>query len=368
MRYLFFTNTPAHVHLYKHVIDELAEDGHDVHVLARDYGCTVALAAWHDLPFDVYGRCGVSVGSLTRNLPIHLANIVRLSRRYDPDLIFGVGAFATLAGVVTGTAPVLVHDSEPTGFDHAVSRSFARAILTPAAFRKSLGDDHYVFRGFKECAYLHPDRFSPSGTIRDRLDLAPDERFAIVRLNAFGSHHDLGHRGFTPPQRRRLLERLAAHVTVLVSDEGGQRPPSMPAVRPFELHPAFIHEALAAADLLVADTQTMVTEAALLGTPAVRCNSFVGDGDMGNFIELERQGLVQNCETFEVALETAESLLADPGSKAEWGRRRDRYVADLVDLTAVLRSIARRPDDLDAIEGVEPYGRRTTAPRRPGPP
>ena len=41
MRYLFFNNTPAHVHLYKHAVAELERQGHDVLVLGRDYGCTL---------------------------------------------------------------------------------------------------------------------------------------------------------------------------------------------------------------------------------------------------------------------------------------------------------------------------------------
>ena len=356
MRYLFFANTPAHVHLYKHAATTLAEEGHDVLVLARDYGCTVALAERYDLPFEVYGKCETTLGSLAMNLPPQVTRVLRRARAFDPDLIFGIGAYATMAGLATGTPPVLVLDSEPTGLDHAVSRPFARAILTPAAFRKSLGDDHYVFRGFKESAYLHPDRFSPSGDVRERLGLDPDDRFAIVRFNAFGSSHDVGHGGFSPDERRRLVETLADHATVLVSDEAGDLEFSGLPARPFDLHPADIHDALWAADLLVADTQTMVTEAALLGTPAVRSNSFVGEDDMGNFLELERRDLVRNCATFEEARETAEGLVADPEAKTRWRRRRDRYVADQVDLTAVLLSVARRPDDVAGVEGLRPFG------------
>lgn len=354
MRHLFLVNTPAHVHLYKHVVGALEAEGHEVTVLARDYGCTVALAEWHDLPFEIYGACGTSVGSLTSNLLAHVARITRLARRFDPDLIFGVGAYATIAGIATRTPPILVLDSEPTGLDHSISRPYARAILTPATFRKSLGSDHYVFRGFKESAYLLPTHFSPSEFVRDRLGLAPDDRFVVVRLNAFGSSHDIGQEGFTPEQRRRLVERLAEYATVLVSDEGGDLPVSELPARRFDLHPALIHDALAAADLLVADTQTMVTEAALLGTPAVRSNTFVGDDDMGNFLELERRELVENCETYDEALRTAERLLSDPNCKSKWQRRRDRYVTDLVDLTEVLHSLALDPSPED-VEGLFPY-------------
>ena len=363
MRYLFLANTPAQVHLYKHLVAMLQEEGHEVLVLVRDYGCTLALAERYGFPFEVYGGCGTRVRSVVRNLPTHVARIGLHARRFDPDLVFGMGAYATVAGVATRTAPVLVRDSEPSKLDDIVSRPFAGVMLTPAAYREPLGENHYVFRGFKECAYLHPDRFSPSGGVREQLGLDPDERFAIVRLNAFGSSHDVGHGGFTSAQRRRLVTALSDHATVLVSDEGGDLSMSDLPARRFNLHPASIHDALAAADLLVADTQTMVTEAALLGTPAVRSNSFVGEDDMGNFLELERQGLVHNVERFDDVLDIATRLVETDGVQANW-RRRDEYVADLVNLTDVLVEVATDVGALDRVDALSRDTAETDVPKR----
>lgn len=340
MRYLFMTNTPAHVHLYKHVVRELEKRGHDVLVLGRDYGCTVDLLAYYDLPYRVYGRCGTTKFSLLRELPSQYLTIAREIRRFRPNLIFGMGGYAAHGGALAGVPVVLILDSEPTSLDHLVSRPFAKAILTPHAFGKDLGAKHYRFHGFKETAYLHPDVYRPSGDIREALGLADDERFAIVRFNAFGSHHDVGHAGFTPERRRELISRLAERVTVFVSDESEEMALDALDARPFELHPALLHDALAEADLLVADTQTMVTEAALLGTPAIRSNSFVGVGDMGNFVELEQEGLIYNVADFGAVLERAEALLADSGSKSRWQARRDEYLADKVNLTETILGVA----------------------------
>jgi predicted glycosyltransferase len=193
--------------------------------------------------------------------------------------------------------------------------------------------------------------YSPS-PVRADLGLDPDERFAIVRLNAFGSHHDVSQEGFTRGARGRLVERLAEHATVLVSDEAGDASMADLPARHFDLHPARMHDALSAADLLVADTQTMVTEAALLGTPAVRSNSFVGEADMGNFLELEAAGLVRNCRNPDDAIEVAAELLSDPGTNEVWERRRSEYVEDLVNLTRVLVDVAGSPDAPASVDGV----------------
>ena len=365
MRYLFFLNTPAHVHLYRNALDELDARGHEVRAFVRDYSCTVALAEYYDLPFQVYGACGTRKWSLLRSLPSHYVGIAKLVRGYDPDIVFGMGAYAAHTGFVTRARTVLLLDSEPTRLDYSVSTPFADAVLTPHAFRRDLGDRHYVFRGFKECAYLHPAVFDPDPSVRDELGVKADERLVILRLNAFGSHHDVAHSGIGTAEREELLGRLTEEATVLVSDESGELTAAdLPdGARPFDVHPARMHDALAAADLLVADTQTMVTEAALMGTPAVRSNSFVGEDDMGNFIELEDEGLIRNCPTFDELLETAMELLETPNVGEIWAERRDEYMADKVNLTDIIVDLAEaagRPGHVPALRPRSDDSRHST--------
>jgi len=67
-----------------------------------------------------------------------------------------------------------------------------------------------------------------------------------------------------------------------------------------------MHDALSFADLVVSDTQTIITESALLGTPAIRSNSFVGeDNDLGYLVEFAELGLIHNVSEFDRALEIA---------------------------------------------------------------
>jgi hypothetical protein len=356
MKYLFFTNTPAQAHQYRRAVAGLRERGHDVLVLARDYGCTEALLDHYDLPYEIFGRCETQKFSLARELPKHLVKAALKARKFDPDCVFGRGAYAAVAGTVGDAPVVLVDDSGNTDLDHAISVPLADVVLTPHTFDKDLGEKHYEFRGFKELAYLHPDEYEPQTDIRNQLGVGPDEDFAIVRLNAFGSHHDVGEAGFTPEKRRELVEALAEEATVFVSDEGGDMDLNEAPARAFDLHPALLHDALSEASLLVADTQTMVTEAALLGTPAIRSNSFVGEDDMGNFVDLERAGLIYNLRAFDAVLDAATDILADDDADRRWRNLRDDYLADKVNLTEVLLDVAESihaTDRIDRIGGVE---------------
>jgi len=339
MKCLIFANTPAHAHVYKNAVEELQSRNHDVLVLARDYSCTVELLEWHGLPYEVYGKCETNKFSLFQQLPSHYASIIKRTLSFEPDIILGMGAYSAHAGVVSRTPVILLLDSEPTALDINVSRPFAETIVTPTAFRKNLGSNHYVFDGFMETAYLNHETLTPDKSVREELGIG-DEPYTILRLNAFGSHHDVNHDGFTRTQCEELIERLARESVVFVSDEKGNFDLSSLPARLFGVHPGLMHDAIKEASLLVADTQTIVTEAALLGTPVIRSNSFVGEDDMGNFVELENAGLVRNIASFDDVLTTASELLADPAAKERWNRRLEPYLKTKVDLTDIIVALA----------------------------
>jgi len=363
-KYLFFTNTPAHVHLYKNAVSKLLENGNDVLVLGRDYGCTVDLLDYFDLPYELYGKCGTEMMSLLKEIPVHYKNIIKKSKKFKPDLVFGfsLGDYSS-AAAITSTAPLItIMDNRPMWYNGFIFQplisSFTKirdinySILSPTTVQGNLGSHHYRFNGFKETAYLHPDVYTPDSNIREELNISSGESFAIIRLNAFGSHHDVGKKGFSIKQIEMLIDKLSEHTKIFVSDEGGNLEFEKINAEPFSLNPALIHDALAESDLLIADTQTMVTEAALLGTPAIRSNTFVGDEDMGNFIELEKEGLIFNVKEFEIMLDKALELLRDDNTNKVWKKRRKEFLKDKVNLTDLIVDIALNYDGSDTVEKI----------------
>ena len=95
-----------------------------------------------------------------------------------------------------------------------------------------------------------------------------------------------------------------------------------------------IHHVLYFARLLVTDTQTMATEAAILGTPTIRSNKFVDPKkEMGNFIELENRGLLINERDPKKAIEKAEILAEDKKAKKEWKEKKEKLIREKIDIT-----------------------------------
>src|SRR5690606_19210999 len=120
-----------------------------------------------------------------------------------------------------------------------------------------------------------------------------------------------------------------------------------PELEPYRIRidPQDMHSALAHAHLYVGDSQTMAAEAAVLGTPSLRFNDFVGE--IGYLEELEhRYGLTRGIRTDapEQLYEAVRAWLAHDDLKGEWARRRRRMLDEKVDLTEfLLRFIARYP-------------------------
>jgi hypothetical protein len=86
--------------------------------------------------------------------------------------------------------------------------------------------------------------------------------------------------------------------------------------------------------LVVTDTQTIATEAAILGTPVVRSNAFVGQNDMGIFKELEKRHLLFNFEDRRQAIEKAEEISKNSKKfKDEWLHESKRFLEENICIT-----------------------------------
>jgi predicted glycosyltransferase len=343
MRLAIFVNTPAHAHTYRNFVRQATESGDDVLVLAREYSCTLDILEYHDIDYVTYGTHDTSRYSLANfamELPEQFARIAWHIRRFSPEIIFGRGPYAGFAGSVCEARVVLLLDSEPSELLHQISSRVADLIITPSVTDIDLGANHYRIEGFKECGYLHPETYVPDYSVREELGVEPDVPLVIVRFDSLDALHDRGEAGHSANYRQRLIEQLSEKARVLVSDEGGTVDLSDLDGTHFELHPARMHDALATADLLVAETGTMVTESAFLGTPAIACGGFV-EQEFGEFVALEEAGLIETATDIDEVLGLSLAVLDDKDASARYQQRRLAFTKELVDLTELLHTVSR---------------------------
>lgn len=359
-----FVNTPAQVHFFRNVVRELEKRGRATHIVARDYGETVPLLQEMGIEHFIYSTPSSSKAGKVTSIPSDVIKATRWLKRFDIGLITGFGSYDTYASTLMGLPNLIFNDSEFTIstlyyiLEFKLVMPFVDHIITPSYFRQDLGRKQLRVNSLKEMAYLHPSYYTPDEGVLDLLSVSKDEPYSILRFNAFDAIHDKGVWGFDDDSKRELVKRLEEHSRVFISSEKGVPPVLRSNV--INIPRYRIHDALSYARLLVTDTQTMATESAILGTPTVRCNSFVGPTDMGNFIELEEKyGLIVNLSDRGRAIDRAVELVQDKGAKEEWGRKRSRLLDDYVNITALMvwliedypRNMERLIADPEAVSG-----------------
>lgn len=334
MRVLIDISHPAHVHFYRHLHARILASGGEVLVVARDKDVTIDLLKAFEIPHLVVGRSGHRnmAGQLVELLSRDLF-LVRKGMRFRPDLVLTRNPTGVHAARAIGAIGIFdTDDGRAVGVHYRAAAPFAQVITAPDSLPESFGRKGRKYPSYKSLAYLHPDLYTPSPNIRQGLGIEEGERFSVLRLVAHDASHDRHARGIDKTSLDGLVRVLAQQGKVFVSAEGGI--PDIPQVRQLQLPPERIHDVLAAASLVVGDSQTVITEAALLGTPAVRINTWAKSSP--HLTELEmRYGLVMSFlpEELDGALRAAGSLLEDASTQSEWELRRERMLSDKVNLT-----------------------------------
>lgn len=345
MKIVVDINHPAHVHYFKNFIWEMKRKGHEILITASEKDLSFRLLDAYNFSYIPLGSYGKSLISKLVNVPLLDIKMFKAVKSFNPDLFLGFGSIrAAHVATLMNRPSVTLDDSEPSIIGQLLYVPWTNAILTPQSFKKKFGPKHFRFSGYIELAYLHPNYYTPDPSILKYIGNNEHEPFIFVRFVAWNAVHDIGKRGFTDSEKVHLLKTLSKYADVYISSEG-PIPPPLEKYR-IKIPPEKVHDMLYYARLFMGDSQTMTTEAALLGTPAIRYNSFVGKNDMGNFVELENKyGLVFNFNNTEKALQKASELITQPDIKAQWLEKKRRIFKDKIDVTQFLiRFIEHYPD------------------------
>jgi uncharacterized protein len=133
-------------------------------------------------------------------------------------------------------------------------------------------------------------------------------------------------------QKRELIVKLLKRGRVFITAESEIEPDFADLKLPTP--PELIHSVLAFAAMYVGESQTMTSEAAVLGTPALKCNTFAGRLSIPN----EMENKFNLCYSFHPSdfnklLAKIDELLSIPHLKEEWQNRRNRMLQDKIDVT-----------------------------------
>jgi predicted glycosyltransferase len=267
---------PAHVLVFRPIVELLRSQGHEVELTARDYSQTVELLAMHGMEATVLGRHG---GASRAEKAMALARRTRAMRRFgagrDFDLALAHGSNdLAIAAALLRVPAANTFDYEFAVQQHNVGCRLARRVMVPDRIpperlrRFGVGPAKLVqYPGLKEDYYLFD--FEPDAGVPDSLGVDRDRIVVVFRPPADVA---LYHR-MQNPLFPRVLDRLGrddgVHTVVLPrTDE--QREHVRGLALPSVIVPDGAVDAqslIALADLVISAGGTMNREAIALGTP-----------------------------------------------------------------------------------------------------
>lgn len=325
---------PAHVHLLKNTYVELSKRGHKVFVTVKDIPSAIALLDKFQIPYTYLGGkkdslVGKALLQLKYNFKVWW--LVILNRI---DIGFSSSLTLTHISRITRMQSIVLDDDdddvEPLFVKYA--HPYADVVLSPECAKRAT-KKLISYRGYHELAYLHPNRFVPDASVLTEIGLKRDEPYFVLRFNAFKAHHDIGVQGLSIENKRKLIAYLEPKGRVFITTERNIDD----EFKKYQLllSPEKAHSLIYYATMLIGDSQTMTSEAAVLGTPAIRSNSFVGKI---SYLEEEehKYGLTYGFlpDEFNAMQLKIDELLSLPNLKGIWQERRESMLREKIDVTA----------------------------------
>lgn len=329
MRILIDILHPAHVHFYRHFRREMLERGHDIKVVSRDKELTLELLRKFEINNEVLSRQGSGVAGLTAELIRRTLRLAAIARRWRPDVLTGImGPSVALAGRALGIPSFVFYDTEHARMSNSWVYRLASNVITPDCYEGPTRDNFITYPGYQELAYLHPNRFQRDRDVVSEFGLDPNAPIILLRFVSSQASHDVGQHFLPDQQKREVAERMRPHGQVRISSET-RLPSDLESLR-LEGPTWKVHHLLSFASVLFAESATMCSEAAVLGTPAV----YVAETSRGYLNDLHRRyGLVSIFKPPQVeeSIRRAESLLEHSETVSQ---RHSELLQDKIDVTA----------------------------------
>ncbi len=333
---IFDCHHPKHYLALRQLGSWCSESGIKVIWTAREKDVLVDLMRSDgNIPF-VMTRSKRGLLGLFGELVTYDFKLLKLANKKKPAVLMGNSISIAHVGKLLKIPALLINDDDAKANPQypLLGYPFATRIITPDCLKENYGKKHRSYPGLHELAYLHPKVFHPDPAIRAKLNIPHGKKIFLIRTVALAASHDVGEQGLSREIVEQLVSFLSTKGVVFISSEieltGG-----LAAYR-FPLPSSMLHDMLAECDLFIGDSQTMAAEAAIVGTPSIRMNSFVNR--IAYLDELEdRFDLTYGYKPDQIneMLARIELIVKDSESKHAWRRKRDKMLRSWVDPTAV---------------------------------
>lgn len=342
MKVLVYMGHPAHYWYLTNVVRNLKKDGHEVVVLIKKKEMLETLLKNAEIPYMNI----LEEGRKDSTIGMAWGTIKRLCRAYKVvhknhfDLLIGTSVENSFVGPLCGVPAVYCgeDDYDIAPIEGGLSYPGAKNIMTPISCNNGKWDKSgkvINYPSYHELAYLHPNHFIPNKKVVEQYGIDTTKPYFIIRFVKLTANHDVGVQGISTEVAQHIIDLLSPHGQIYITSERELEP----QFEQYRLHinPLDIHHVMAFATLYLGDSQSMAVEAAMLGVPSLRFNDFVEKKKIGVMEELEHvYGLTYGISSHEPERLYAkiQELLAMPNLREEFQARREKMLADKIDVTA----------------------------------
>ena len=336
MKILIDIGHPAHVHYYRNLANELEKRGYMVFWTVKDIDIAKRLLTYYGFNYFVLPKKSDRLFGKIWKQFLYDFIILRICIKNRIDIAIGTSVSVAHVSKISRVKSI-IFDDDDDDVQPLVTKyvnPYADILVSPGALtgkRKRL--DTIYYPGYHELAYLHPNRFSPDPGVLTELGIKHNEPFFIMRFNVFKAHHDVGIRGLSLGQKLKIVELLKPYGRIFITTERHIEPELLQYQ--LKISPEKIHSLLFYANIFLGDSQTMTSEAAVLGVPSLRCNSFAG---RISYLEEEEHvyGLTFGFlpTQFDLLINKLKELLDIDNLNVEWQKRRQTMLSEKIDVTA----------------------------------
>jgi predicted glycosyltransferase len=336
MRILFYFSHPAQFHFSKYAIEDLKRKNNVVDLVAKTKDVLIKLLeekGWSYINIQIkerkHSKYSIAISLVKRNI-----KLFKLCWNNRYNLLIGTDASLAHVGFVLKIPVITILED-----DYKVIKSLARLtfpftkhILAPYVCNVGKWEKKKIgYHGYMKLAYLHPKRF-----INGNKNLVKySSPYFLIRLSDLHAHHDFGIKGISDKYLDIIIDKLRKKGQVYISSE--KELPSKYQKYTLKAAASEIHHVLNGAEMLICDSQSMAVEAAMLGTPSIRINSF--SGKISVLEELEKKyNLTYGFKPANInqALSKIDQLLMFPEFKSVFISRKNKMLNEKIDVSGFL--------------------------------
>lgn len=336
MNYLFYIAHPSHYYTFKKLMSTIRGSGDKVFVLIKT----------KDILEDIVKRDGINYVNISfnrrKNNVLSIAidvfkrncRIIVFIAKNHINRVVSCGSDIGLATRVMRRPHFLFNDDDYYIVPNSARFGwpFVSVIFAPTSCdmgKFGYKTEHY--KGYQKLFYLQDTVFKPDlSVVKERIG---EGRFFLIRTVGLEAHHDKGVRGLDDDLVRKIISVLTPFGKVFITSEKDL--PQEFKKYQLKINPVDIHHYIYYSDLLVGDSQSMVHEAAVLGTPSIRCNDFVGR--IGVLEDLEKNYHLTvgfRPDQKDQLLSTIQDLMSIVDLKNIYRERSQKMMAEMIDVNS----------------------------------